>query len=158
MNRDDRGVFTEVLREQWGTGCAPVQWNYVTSEAGVLRGVHVHRRHADYLVITHGRASIGLCDLRFGSPTEGVATVVEMRGEELAALTIPPGVAHGFYLHEPSMQLYAVSEYWDPQDELGCFWSDPDLAIPWPVTSARISARDQALPSLMELRELMSLW
>src|SRR5437867_1500718 len=114
MHRDDRGVFAEIFREMWNTGCTPVQWSCVLSDPGVLRGVHVHPRHTDYLVIASGRASIGLCDLRHGSPTEGLAAVVEMCGDEVAGLTIPPGVAHGFYFHEPSISIYAVSEYYDP--------------------------------------------
>src|SRR3972149_1059 len=37
MNRDDRGVFTEVFRRSWDTGIEPVQWNFVRSQAGGLR-------------------------------------------------------------------------------------------------------------------------
>jgi dTDP-4-dehydrorhamnose 3,5-epimerase len=149
---DDRGRFTELFREEWGAGVAPVQWNAVTSEAGVLRGVHVHVRHDDYLVVHAGTATVGLCDLRADSPTSGLATCVEMTGEEPAGLAIPHGVAHGFYFHEPSLHIYAVSRYWDPSDELGCRWDDPDLGIPWPQPDARLSPRDAALPSLADLR------
>lgn len=148
---DERGVFAEIFRESWQTGVAPVQWNAVSSAAGVLRGVHVHLIHADYFLLLQGRASIGLRDLRRGSPTEGLAALVELRGTELAALTIPPGVAHGFFFHEPSLHIYAVSDYWNSADELGCYWADPALEIPWPMASASISARDAALPSLNEL-------
>src|SRR5262249_50281289 len=99
MHPDDPGIFPEGFRELWDTGGAPVQWNFVRSEAEVLRGVHVHHVHSDYLIILHGRASIGLRDLRRGSPTEGAVALVEMRGDDLKGLTIPPGVAHGFYFH-----------------------------------------------------------
>jgi dTDP-4-dehydrorhamnose 3,5-epimerase len=150
-HRDDRGCFTEVFRAEWDTGVAPVQWNVVESQAGVLRGVHVHLLHDDYLIILSGRASIGLKDLRRESPTAGLATVVELNGERLQALTIPPGVAHGFYFHEPSRHLYAVSRYFDRADELGCRWNDPELAIPWPITEAATSARDAAAPPLSVL-------
>jgi dTDP-4-dehydrorhamnose 3,5-epimerase len=151
MHRDDRGVFTEVFREEWGTGVHPVQWNAVSSEAGVLRGVHVHPRHDDYLIVLQGRASIGVRDLRRGSPTEGVAAVVELSGDRLAALVTPHGVAHGFYFHEPSIHLYSVTHYWDEADELGCHWADPELGIPWPFTTALVSPRDAEAQSLREL-------
>ena len=111
---DERGVFTELYRREWGTGAEPIQWNAVWSEAGVLRGVHVHVRHDDYLTVPVGRASVGLKDLRRGSPTEGLAALVELGRERPGALVIPHGVAHGFYFHEPSLHVYAVSEYWDP--------------------------------------------
>jgi dTDP-4-dehydrorhamnose 3,5-epimerase len=149
---DDRGRFTELFRDEWGTGVAPVQWNAVSSRSGVLRGVHVHVRHDDYLVLHAGHATIGLADLRTDSATSGLATCVEMTGDAPAGLSIPHGVAHGFCFHEPSLHVYAVSHYWDPSDELGCRWDDPELGIPWPQDDARTSPRDAALPSLRELR------
>lgn len=152
---DDRGTFTELYRQEWATGVSPIQWNAVRSDGGVLRGVHVHMRHDDYLTVPYGRAAIGLRDLRRGSPTEGVSALVGLGGEDRAALVIPHGVAHGFYFSEPSLHVYAVTEYWDPSDELGCHWADPELKIPWPVTSARVSERDAASQSLRDLlREL----
>jgi dTDP-4-dehydrorhamnose 3,5-epimerase len=150
-HHDQRGSLTELFRASWETGVEVVQWNYTESEARVLRGVHVHVKHADYLILLRGSASIGLRDLRIGSPTEGMTALIEMRGTKLHALTIPPGVAHGFYFHEPSAHLYAVSEFWDELDELGCHWADPALEIDWPEAAPLISTRDAALPSLQEL-------
>lgn len=152
-HHDERGSLTELFRASWEAGIEIVQWNYTESEARVLRGVHVHVKHADYLILLHGRATIGLRDLRIGSPTESMTALVEMQGTRLHALTIPPGVAHGFYFHEPSAHLYAVSEYWDKLDELGCRWADPALEINWPDAEPLISRRDAALPSLRELVE-----
>jgi dTDP-4-dehydrorhamnose 3,5-epimerase len=158
MHRDPRGVFTEIFRQEWDTGVAPIQWNAVSSAAGVLRGVHVHIRHDDYLIVLHGRGSIGLRDLRRGSPTEGVAGLVELRGDALEAITIPHGVAHGFYFDEPSLHIYSVSEYWNPADELGCRWDDPALEIPWSVRSATVSERDASAGSLRDLLDQIEPW
>ena len=148
---DERGTFTEIFRLEWGAGITPIQWNAVRSDAGVVRGVHVHLRHDDYLTVPIGRAAIGLRDLRRGSPTEGLAAVVELGADRPGALVIPHGVAHGFYFHEPSLHVYAVTEYWDPSDELSCHWADPDLEIPWPVQSARLSDRDAKSQPLRDL-------
>lgn len=153
MNSDDRGIFTEIFREEWSSGIKPIQWNAVRSEANVLRGVHVHMRHDDYLTVLEGRATVGLRDLRAGSPTEGVSQVIEMAGDRQAALYTPHGVAHGFYFHEPSLHVYAVSHYWDLADELGCFWGDPDLGITWPAPDPKVSERDANLPPLRQLLE-----
>jgi dTDP-4-dehydrorhamnose 3,5-epimerase len=155
---DERGAFTELYRREWGTGVEPVQWNAVRSEEGVLRGVHVHIRHDDYLTVPAGHASVGLKDLRQGSPTEGLATVVELGGEQPGALVIPRGVAHGFYFHEPSLHVYAVSEYWDPGDELACHWADPGLGIPWPSPTARVSNRDRDAQPLAALLAQLAPW
>ncbi len=154
---DPRGSLTELFRAEWETGTSPLQWNFVESQARVLRGVHAHFKHSDYLILLRGHASIGLHDLREGSSTEGLSAMVEMRGEHLSALLIPPGVAHGFYFHEPSLHLYAVSEYWDPADELGCHWADAGLGLSWPDPSPLISERDTGLPPLSELKRL-PLW
>jgi dTDP-4-dehydrorhamnose 3,5-epimerase len=151
---DARGALTEIFRAEWDTGVAPVQWNLVHSAADVLRGVHLHPRHHDYLVVVHGRATIGLRDLRPGSPTEGIVALVDMAGDHPTALTIPPGVAHGILFHQPSTLLFAVSHYWDPDDEIACYWDDPELGIPWPVVSPRLSQRDASAPPLAAVRHL----
>jgi dTDP-4-dehydrorhamnose 3,5-epimerase len=151
MNRDPRGSFTEVFREEWDTGISPVQWNIVSSEVGTLRGVHVHIRHDDYLTTLRGQASVGLRDLRRGSPTEGMSALVELAEDPLTALLIPHGVAHGFYFAEPSLHLYGVTKYWDVGDELACHWADPQLEIPWPAVPTLVSERDSTAPSLAEL-------
>lgn len=158
-HRDDRGTFVELYRKEWGVGVEPIQWNMVDSEEGVLRGVHVHPRHDDYLTVVRGRATIGVRDLREGSPTEGAAACVELSAERPTAISIPHGVAHGFYFHEPSTHIYSVSHYWDMADELGCRWDDPALEIPWPQGEAHVSPRDAGLQSLAELiEELHGAW
>jgi dTDP-4-dehydrorhamnose 3,5-epimerase len=149
---DERGVFTELYRLSWALDVTPVQWNTVRSEANVLRGVHAHWRHSDYLTIVAGRATIGLHDLRPGSPTEGLGAAVELTADEPATITMPTGVAHGFYFHEPSIHVYAVTHDWDPADELGCRWDDPGLSIPWTCDRPLISERDAALGPLDALR------
>jgi dTDP-4-dehydrorhamnose 3,5-epimerase len=149
---DARGTFTEVFRNEWGSGVEPVQWNLVASGPRVLRGVHVHQVHADYLLLAAGEARVGLHDLRGGSPTEGVSALLRLPASAPAALVIPPGVAHGFYFPVPSLHLYAVSHYWSTADELGCLFSDPELQIPWPDPDPVLSARDAALPALAALR------
>lgn len=151
---DERGVFTELYRLSWEPGVVATQWNAVRSEANVLRGVHAHLRHTDYLTLVAGRATVGLHDLRAGSPTEGLGATVEFDSREPSALVIPVGVAHGFYFHEPSIHVYAVSHEFDPADELGCRWDDPTLEIAWPCTDPLISPRDRELGSLSELRDV----
>lgn len=153
---DDRGTFTEIFRREWGTGVDPIQWNVVRSQAGVLRGVHVHPTHDDYLIVIEGRATIGLADLRGGSATEGERTTVELRGDDTASIVIPHGVAHGFLFHEPSIHVYSVSHYWDLADELACHWADPDLGIDWPATPRLVSDRDATAQTLNGLLDELS--
>ena len=145
---DGRGTLVELFRHSFPGAFEVAQWNGVTSSAGVMRGVHVHLVHWDYLIVLSGRALVGLRDLREGSPTSGESALVEMRGDAPASLTIPPGVAHGFLFPEASLHVYGVSHVWNQDDELGCHWRDPELRIPWPVAEATVSPRDAALPPL----------
>ena len=76
-----RGIFLEIHRDEWLEGERPVQWNAVRSRANVLRGVHIHRVHADQVVVVDGTMLLGLHDARRDSPTRGLSTIVELRGD-----------------------------------------------------------------------------
>jgi dTDP-4-dehydrorhamnose 3,5-epimerase len=153
MHPDARGTFTELYRQEWDTSITPIQWNLVQSNTNVLRGVHVHIKHWDYLIISSGSAIVGLRDLRQHSPTFEQTVMVKQTGEQLCALIIPPGVAHGFYFLEPSTHIYAVSEYWNMQDELGCHWADPALEMDFTVQQPMLSARDSSAKPFALLME-----
>jgi dTDP-4-dehydrorhamnose 3,5-epimerase len=106
------------------------QFNVVVSEPEALRGVHLHFDHTDHLIMVHGQAVIGLHDCRLHSPTfRSSATVILSNGDRL--LSIPPGVAHGFWMPDGGTLVYGLDTEWTPADELGCAWDDPDLAIDW---------------------------
>jgi dTDP-4-dehydrorhamnose 3,5-epimerase len=158
MNADDRGVLAEVYRAEWSPESAAVQWNFIRTEAGVMRGVRVHVAHDDYVVVLHGRLCVGMRDVRRGSPTDDLSAVVELGDEELTLLSIPAGVAHGLYSVEPSLFLIGVSSYHDPDDQKGCHWADPDLGIPWPFSSARVSERDAVAGSVAEMLARVPPW
>jgi dTDP-4-dehydrorhamnose 3,5-epimerase len=150
---DARGSLTEVFRESWNTGVTPVQWNIVHSAAETLRGVHAHARHQDYLLLVRGELHLALHDLRPESPTTGLSAVYVMSEDRPEAIVIPTGVAHGFYFPGPATYLYAVSAYWDTDDELGCRWDDPALDLDWAPAAPVISPRDAAAGSLADLQK-----
>lgn len=152
---DERGSLTEIFRQEWSALIAPVQWNLLRSQAGALRGVHCHVRHADALIVAEGELVLGLIDLRPGSPTEGQSELHRIGAVDVAVI-IPPGVAHGFAFEQPTTMVYGVSEYWNLADELGCRWDDPGLNIDWPLSSPLLSERDSAAGSLDVLRETVA--
>jgi len=141
----------ELFRDEWPLGVHPVQWNLMRSDAGVLRGVRVHPRHDDYLVLAAGKMTVGLHDLRPEAPSSRQSELVEITDDDPIGLVIPHGVAHGFFFAEPSVVLYGVSHYHDPSDELGCLWSDPELGLDWPVGDPIVSERDASLGSVRAL-------
>jgi dTDP-4-dehydrorhamnose 3,5-epimerase len=142
---DSRGDLTEIFRAEWGVGMEPVQWNLVHSRADVLRGVHVHHRHSDYLLLVRGAMRLLLHDIRSDSPSRGGTVMLEVTSAPLTPITIPPGVAHGFWFSEDSTHIYAVSHYWNLADEIGCAWNAPELDAAWPAVRPTLSARDAAL-------------
>ena len=148
---DARGGLTELFRDEW-VDDRPVQWNLVRSRPNTMRGVHVHVRHADYIVPLAGTMLVGLCDLREESAGFKTSRIVELSGERPMLLKIPPGIAHGFCFLDAMTFTYGVTAYWDPvEDELGCRWDDPELGLPWPMTAPLLSARDASAQPLAAL-------
>ena len=150
---DVRGSFTEDYRREWVPGMDEmVQGNISISRANVLRGLHFHRRQADWWTFYTGAATVGLFDLRVGSPTERKKAEVRIdTGERLRSLYIPKGVAHGFYAETDVMLHYMVDRYFTGSDELGITWDDPDVGIEWPGRDPILSDRDRSNPSLAEV-------
>jgi dTDP-4-dehydrorhamnose 3,5-epimerase len=155
---DARGALVELCRATWVEPEEPVQWNAITNRPGSLRGVHWHNDHADFIAPVHGSVLVAAVDLRIGSPTEGHAELVELAAAEPRAIVIPPGVGHGFFSAEASVVMYGVSKYWDPDDELGVRWDDPELGIPWPpeAANALVSGRDAGFPKLAQAGERLT--
>ena len=155
---DARGSFRELWRASLFPEQAFTQANLSTSAAGVLRGLHLHRRQDDLWIVAAGRAFVALVDVRPLLDGSGPRALVETR--ELAAdawVEIPSGVAHGFLALEPLELIYLVTNEYDGSDELGFAWDDPTAAVPWPAVPATpdgrpiLSERDRTNPSLPEL-------
>lgn len=154
-HRDPRGSFAEVFEEQRDAGIDPAQWSVVRSVPGALRGMHVHRRHDEYLSVVTGHLWVGLHDLRPGSVTEGASMLLELTEDQPASLTFPSGIVHGWIASVPTIHLQAVSEpysIYGHDDNEGCRWDDPELGISWPEPPTVISARSEAFGSLTDLR------
>ena len=155
---DTRGSFRELWRASEVPDRTFVQANLSSSTAGVLRGLHLHRRQDDRWIVSAGRAFVALVDIRPLLDGSGSNAVVETR--ELVAdewVVIPAGVAHGFLALEPLELIYFVTNEYDDSDELGFAWDDPAVAVPWPVLPGIpdgrpiLSGRDGVNPPLAEL-------
>ena len=144
---DDRGRFVETYRRQWfPLGREMVQANRSEKQAGAVVGLHYHLHQADYWYVLRGQARVVLHDLRAGSPTTGATQVLVLDGAEDRGLFIPPGVAHGFASLTDVLLWYLVDGYYNPADELGLAWDDPDVGADWGVTSPVLSDRDRSNP------------
>lgn len=148
---DHRGDFTELFCNVWFDSPAPLQWNMSHSHANVLRGVHVHAKHWDYVAALSGRMIIGVCDMRPGSTSVARSAMVELNTTVPTVLSIPPGVAHGFYFPVAAFNITAASSYYDPPDHMRCRWDCPELGLDWPCRAPQLSPVDTAAGTYAEL-------
>jgi dTDP-4-dehydrorhamnose 3,5-epimerase len=148
-------VFDAVAYAGHGIAGPFEQENVSTSGPDVLRGLHFQRDQPQgkLLTVVAGAIMDVAVDLRPESGAFGRWVSVELTAEQPAQVWVPPGFAHGFcVVRAPAVVVYRTTAAHDPEDQWGIRWDDPDLAIPWPVRAPVLSPRDQALPTLMDLK------
>ena len=157
--RDPRGYFLETFHErkyrEAGIPHSFVQDNQSRSTRGTLRGLHAQLRKPQGKLIRTLRGEIFdvAVDIRPGSPTFGKWTAATLRADDFRQMFIPPGFAHGFcVLSEVAEVAYKCTDFYDPADEIGFRWNDPEVGIAWPIRDPLLSSKDAALPTLAELR------
>jgi dTDP-4-dehydrorhamnose 3,5-epimerase len=156
--RDPRGFFLESYHFQkyrdGGILLSFVQDNHSHSVRGTIRGLHAQRQRPQgkLLRVIEGEIFDVAVDIRKGSPTFGRWIGIDLSSENFRQCYIPPGFAHGFAVLSPSAQLeYKCTDYYDPTDEIGVLWNDPEIGIAWPVKDPILSAKDLAAPRLRDL-------
>jgi len=157
---DERGLFMETFHERkfadMGIEARWVQDNHSRSCRGVLRGLHYQWPHAQakLLRVVCGAVFDVAVDIRRRSPTFGRWTGARLSESNHRIMFIPDGFAHGFYvLSEQADIMYKCSDFYDPEGERGILWSDPDLAIDWPLGGRPpiLSKKDAANPILADV-------
>jgi dTDP-4-dehydrorhamnose 3,5-epimerase len=153
VHGDERGYFLEswTRRDFAAAGVAErfVQDNHSFSRRGILRGLHyqLERPQGKLVRVIGGRVFDVAVDLRKSSPTFGKWVSAWLSEDDHQMLWVPPGFAHGFYVASESAHfLYKCTDYYSPEDERTLLWSDPALAIDWPLESSWppiVSKKDQ---------------
>ena len=158
VHGDARGFFVETFAaDRYAEAGIPTAWaqhNQSRSRRGALRGLHTQVRTPQGKLVRVARGAVYdvVLDLRRGSPTFGQWEAHTLDAERGHQLWIPPGLAHGFCVTSDEADFcYLCTERYDPADEGGVAWDDPDLAIPWPVADPVVSDKDRALPRLRDL-------
>jgi dTDP-4-dehydrorhamnose 3,5-epimerase len=161
---DARGWFSETYAEaKWaamGVDVRFVQDNQSSSTfVGTIRGIHFQSPpHAQAKLVrcVRGRIIDYAVDLRKGSPTYGQIAFAKLSGENGRQLFVPVGYGHAFVTLEPDTEVvYKVTDYYAPECDRGLAWTDPALAIDWPVEyeAAMLSPKDRTHPKLAALPE-----
>ena len=154
-HRDDRGLFARLhCPEEFaaaGMPFAPAQTSVSRNpHPHTLRGMHYQpapNAETKLVRVSRGRIFDVAIDLRPASPTYRRWVAAELSAENLLALFIPEGVAHGFLTLEPDTDvIYQIAPAFRPGHEAGVRWDDPAFGVQWPAAPALISPRDAAYP------------
>jgi dTDP-4-dehydrorhamnose 3,5-epimerase len=155
---DERGHFFESYQEKKyqenGIPYKFVQDNRSRSSKGVLRGLHYQKTkpQGKLVSVLYGEVLDVVVDLRPESKTFGYYESFILSGDNFRQLFVPPGFAHGFVvLSEYADFYYKCTDYYDPNDEGGLLWNDPELDIHWGLEKPCISEKDAILPLFKEV-------
>lgn len=157
---DARGYFMETYQQQEfaeaGLNMTFIQDNQSRSRKGVLRGLHFQKKNPQgkLVRVIEGAVYDVAVDLRKSSKTFGKWYGVELTAENQKQFYVPEGFAHGFLvLTEAATFVYKCTRFYDPKDEGGLMWNDPDIGIQWPLeegTELLLSEKDQKNPLLLD--------
>ena len=152
---DHRGYFMETyVAAKWFPEAPPfIQDNLSYSGQGVLRGLHLQNPGCQAKLVMALTGSIWdvAVDVRVGSPTFGKWVAEELSEENGRQLYVPRGFAHGFLVtSETARVCYKCDDAYQPANEVGLRWDDPELGIPWPIASPKLAAKDAAALTLRE--------
>jgi dTDP-4-dehydrorhamnose 3,5-epimerase len=154
---DARGFFLEVFRadqfREFGLPSSFAQWNHSRSVKNVLRGLHFQwdPPMAKLMRVTLGEAFLVAVDIRKGSPTLGKHFAILASAENKKMVYAPAGFARGFAVVSDYAEVqYLCTNTYNVKMESGILWNDPALAIPWPVSSPILSAKDEKAQTLAE--------
>jgi dTDP-4-dehydrorhamnose 3,5-epimerase len=149
---DERGYFFESYNEQMfreaGIDCVFVQDNQAMSTKGVLRGLHFQKgdsAQAKLVRVISGEVFDVAVDLRPGSPTKGQWFGAYLSGENQRQMFVPRGFAHGYLVtSDVAVFAYKCDNLYDPKNEGGRLYNDPDIGIEWPDLEMEyvVAARD----------------
>jgi dTDP-4-dehydrorhamnose 3,5-epimerase len=158
---DGRGYFMETFQlAEWqaaGLPCGFVQDNQSKSRRGVLRGLHFQKRNPQgkLVRVLSGEVFDVAVDLRKDSVAFGRWYGVTLNAENKRQFYVPEGFAHGFLvLSEFAEFTYRCTRPYDPGDEGGIRWNDPDIGVAWPLAGLEVllSDKDASLPKFGERR------
>lgn len=161
VHGDSRGFFVESFHaerylQDAGINLTFVQDNQSRSSKNVLRGIHAQQSQPQGKLarVSYGRVFDVAVDINPASAQFGEWVGVELSDVNQRQIWIPPGYGHGFVvLSELADFQYKCTNYYAPNDEVGVIWNDADVGIEWPVDTPQVSAKDQKLPTLAELRQ-----
>lgn len=159
---DNRGYFMETYNYNEfaaaGLDMVFVQDNQSKSKKGVLRGLHFQKANPQGKLVRAVRGEVFdvAVDLRVGSKTYGKWYGVLLSEENKRQFYVPEGFAHGFLVMTDTAEfVYKCTRFYDPSDEGGLMWDDPDVGVEWPIKEGMeilLSEKDKKNTALKDLK------
>ena len=162
---DNRGYFMETYNDEFkpyikhfdGSPAEFVQDNQSKSKKGVLRGLHFQKNNPQGKLVRclEGEVYDVAVDLRKDSETYGKWYGVLLSEENKKQFYIPEGFAHGFAVQTDTATFaYKCTRLYDPTDEGGLMWNDPDIGVDWNIPEGMdvlLSEKDKKNPAFKDL-------
>ena len=161
IHSDSRGSFFETFKatlfRSFDLPSKFCQDNQVISNQNVLRGLHYQLTNPQgkLVQVVSGSVLDVAVDIRVGSATFGEYHAVNLSSKNKKIFYIPEGFAHGYIvLSKFSIVLYKCTNTYNPGDEYGIKWDDPDLNIKWGNRFPLVSDKDNSHPYLKDQKYL----
>ena len=151
--KDERGFFNRIFCQKELEAIQPniviAQINHsMTKTKGTIRGMHFqYPPHAEMKIVRCVKGGIFdvAVDLRKDSPTFLQWHGEVLSAENMKAMVIPEGCAHGFQSLEDDIQMvYMSTTPYCGEAENGAFYDDPKIGIRWPLPVTIVSDKDKA--------------
>ena len=155
--RDERGFFARSFckEELANTGIhmdiVQANWSHNVNR-GTVRGMHFQREpYGEPKIVCCVRGSMFdvFVDLRPDSATYLRSVSVELDAQQLNAVYLPEGIAHGFQtLTDDVLVQYWMGAPYMANAASGIRHDDPSVEIRWPLPVRALSERDRTWPLL----------
>ena len=124
----------------------------MTHGCGVVRGMHWQTKPHEQVKLVRcisGYVMDVIVDVRPDSKGFGKPIQTELTGDNMNALYVPAGFAHGFQcVSEWCIMLYLLSDIYDLRSARTFYCEDKDVGIKWPLPVMRLSEADATAPIL----------
>ena len=136
---DNRGAFVKDYSQEVFAGQGVLhdlkEVFYTESYKGVVRAIHFQKVKPQPKLVrcVSGAIFDVIVDLRAESAFFGQWRGFMLTGANHDELLVPAGCGHGYLVLEDSIVSYKCSEKFYGEYDDGILWSDPEIAVDWPL-------------------------
>ena len=149
LHEDHRGLYVETFnKEDYEKNNIKIEFvrdDVSTSVKDVIRGIHYDDKTWKLIHCMYGKIYFVVADMRKDSDQYLKWQAFILTSDNRHQILVPPGYGNGhLVLSDHCIFHYKMSEYYDPENEIGVKWDDPKLNIFWPVKNPVLSKKDSS--------------